>query len=429
MSLAKQRTRRCLDALRDHGRVSGGMAKAEAFSGVAEGYLRKAMHPGHGHGISLERFFSLLEGLQVSPRDFFTAALADDPAYHPQGLIDPPRGPGPAIIGRTRNRALSGSRGSIGETFLLDLDDMWFDKPEKAARLAEGAVEFTEIEHLPLLLGIFASACRSLLRLDCARHALREGIDLAVRQESSIAVADLIQRNAFLQIADGCYSRALMMSERAGVLFSRAGRLDRFGRALIDQGIALFYLEKTAESTRALCAGLELVPLSHHRHQSAALQILGLICLQDHEPEKALGYFDRCEPFARKGLDLGKLTWVRGGALAELGRWSEAMDVFESAVETLLLVSPVDAALCVCDQVKWLLNAGRRKEAVAWARTMRRIVVPLEDANVAGSAAARDLLCTEVRGQRRLTSEVLSSVERRLLESRRSYPRPAAMRG
>ncbi len=426
MSRAKERARRCLEELRSLGRQSGNMARAEAFAGVAEGYLRKAMHRGHGHGISLERFFSLLEGLEASPREFFAGVLADDPSRDPVAYVDPPKGPRPRILARVDRRLRSGVRGSIGESFLVDLEGMRLDQPEKATRLAEGAAEFIEEDLLPRLLGIFASASRSLLRLDDARHALREGIGFAVRQERPDAVADLIRRNAFVLMAEGRYERALLMSETAGILFSRGGNLERFGRTLVDQGIALFYLERSEESARALTTGLELLSSESRRGRCSALQILGLIRMQERRPEEAFDLFDQCGSFAGEGFEHGKLHWVRGCALAELQRWEEMQAEFELAVDGLLEVSPIDAALCVCHQVRYLLDAGRTREAVARAQTMRRIVVPLEDTNVVASAAARDVLSCQERGRRRLTTAVLREAERLLSESRNGSLGPEA---
>lgn len=428
MGRAKKRARKCLEELRWRGRASGEMGKAEEYAGVNQGYLRKAMHDGYGHGINLERFFALLEGLETSPSVFFSSVFSDDREMSAAELIDPPRGPRPAILDRVEARLLETTPGGIRQEYLLELDDLRYDDPEKAASLAEKAVEFTAREWIPLLLGVFASACRPLLRLEHARFSLRKGIDLAERNGDPAAVGDLVQRSVYLQIAEGRYSRALLMGEKAGVLFSRSGDLEGLGRSLIDQGIALFYLEKTSEAGPALLAGMELVPPTYHRYHCGALQTLGLISLQEDSPSVALEYFDRCLDFAKQGLEHGKLAWVRAGALARLSNWSEAHAAFETAIEALLPASPVDAALCVCDQVQLLLDSSQNLEAVARSRTMRSIVVPLEDKNIIASAAARDLLSCETRGGCRLTVSKLNQVKRLILESRKSYPRPAAVR-
>ncbi len=424
MSSAKEKARRCLEELRARGRASGQMARAEVEAGVAEGYLRKAMYQNHGHGISLERFFTLLEGLNLSPRLFFSTAFADDDSGSLRELVDSPNEPPPTIVENALQFASRQAKGTLGRSYLLRLDDLRYDDPTKALHLAEDAIEFVSYEDLPLVLGVFASACRPLLRLDQARHSLRAGLEIAELLGDRQAAADLVLRSATLQVSAGCYRRALLASEQAGLLYVRAGNLKKFGCTLVDQGIALLYLDQLDDSALAFRSSLELLAQSDHRNHFTAFQVLGLIAVLQKQPSRALELLEQSREFATNQLEQGKLAWVEGGAFSHLGKWQDAFWAFETAIDSLLSVSPVDAALCLCDHVRSLCDAGRLGEAVERAEAMRRIVVPLEDVSVVAAAAARDLLLFDLEGKRRLTTRAILEVKRRIGENQRKVSVP-----
>lgn len=396
------------------------LADAERNAGVQPGYLRKAQSA--SVNVMLRKFLRICEEAQVEPGDVFAEVFPKTDYDSDFGLPVPNR-PLPKIAKMALQQwEAPPMLPMVNEAWLEWLDELRYEDPKATVRIAEEAVEVVQTQHTPRLLGIWASACRPLCRHEDAVLVLREALRLARLQMDRLSEADLLRRGAALVVsASANYVVALKIVELASALYARSGEIDRLGCTLVNQGIFLTYMERYSEAKTALESGVKLLDPRTTRERIAALQVLGLIAQEQDRPEVALELSSRALKLVTNRYQVGKLRWLQGCALADLGQWNEAHESFEIALEQLLRPSPVDASLSACDHVRMLIDGGRIEQARSQISAMRRLMEPLAD-NLIASAAIRDLVRSEQEGAR-LTTVLVQRIIRRIEESRRAEAR------
>lgn len=391
-------------------RPRGALSALERELGKSRGWWPGRVRAGR---IGLHELFDVLDFLGMSPLGFFRDQADEDDEFE----LDRPCGPAPRIVIRAWERFESGEEGErVGEALLESLDRQRYDEPEETLQVAESAVRIVEIELLPRLLGIAGSTLRLLLRLDEADHAIQTGILIARCRGDRPAIADLVQRLAYVHGDRAEYTTALRLSQRAATSFLYLGATGSFGRALVDQGVLLSRLDRPQESIWVLRTALGSLSESDARNRCAALQLLGL-------GYKDLGDLDQALEFARQAraaaqgmekVSVTKIVWLTAEIHRGLHRYEDAEAGLREVVDSVWPVSPADAALATCDLVRVLLLQGKREEAYVTARKMLALIEPLK-ANRIVSAAIADLLRS---GRASLTLALVEGVYRRIAGER-----------
>lgn len=397
-------------------RTGNRLAEAEIKAGVKPGYLRKAQSA--SGNVMMRRFLHICSAADIEPGEIF-AEVFPKTDYDPDLGMTVPDGPTPWIVKQARLRLDEPPRFPfVNEAWLEGLDELRYNDPKRAARTAERAVRAVCIEHLPTLLGIWASSCRLSARYNDGFSAMREALRLAREQKDRLVEADLLRRGASLVVsATANYAAALKIVDHAASLYARSGNFDCLGRCLVSQGLFLMYLGRPEEAEKAFKTALALLSDDSRRDRIAAFQLSGLIAQNRGQPQEALRFASKALPLATTQYEIGKIQWLVGSASAELRDWLRAHEAFEAACQCLLVAAPIDAALSACDHVRLLLAHGRLNDARLRISAMRRLMEPLTG-NLIASAAVRDLVRSEREGKR-LNHLLVQRIVRRIEESRR----------
>ena len=307
----------------------------------------------------------------------------------------------------------------LAQSWLDELDELRYNDPTRALATIEHAVSFLEREDLPRALGIWASAARLLVRNEEGFMVCREALRLARMWKRVHDEADLLRRLAYLVSSHtGDYAAALEIAGQAALLYAREGVTTKLGQVVVDQAIFLRNQSMHSEAQRAFEAGLGLVSESDRRHRFAALQGLAVIERLEGRQERALEYVEAAQALGNMSrFERGMVSWLEGTLCADVGRWERADEIFGHAFQVLATISPIDAALSVCDHVQALLAATHLDKARERSATTRQLLEPLRH-NPVASAALRDLLCAEDDGLK-LTVQLVEAIRRRIEESRR----------
>lgn len=372
--------------IRRAGTHAGTLAEAERKSGVKPEYLVKAMDGGNNP--PLGRVLALIRHLGLDPVEVVAEALG---GHVERRHIHRPRTPVPMIVKQARERFTTTSSSMIPRSFLVTLDEERYNNPRDVMASVEGAMAYLDPADVPFALGIYASAARPVLELDTARWALFEALDMARSAQDLWTEGELLLRASYFHNEKGHYQRALETAGAATNAFARAGFLEDVGRGLVAQAIFLGQLERNLESEAAFESAIQWLDPTDSRGLFVSWQGLGIMSQRRDSPLEALERFDRAKTYATNDLQKGKLFWACGLAFADLGNWRSFADSFETAVQMLVDVAVVDAALAACDQVKILLEYGKASEAWLMSTTMVRLVSPLEAKSQVAAAAAKDL--------------------------------------
>lgn len=392
------------------------LSEAERKAGVQPGYLRKAQSA--SGNVMLRRFLRVCHAADLNPGDIF-AEVFPKTDYDPDFGLIVPKGPLPQIVAKARGRFQGQSEHPVvGAEWLEWLDELRYDDPRRATEVSEASLDAIPDEYLPRLLGIWASACRTLASYKEATLALREALRLARAREDSLAEADLLRRGASLVgSASANYPTALMVAGKAVAICARLGNVDKMGRAMVSQGVFLYYLDRLSEAEVAIESALVFLEETSIRDRIAVFQVLGLISHARRQPQRALKFIGKALPLASTHYQIGKLSWLQGCILSDLDRWDMAHLAFEDAHNSLIKAAPIDAALAACDQVRLLLASRRIQDARLRIFEMRKLMEPLAGHLIA-SAAIRDLIRCEREGVR-LTTTLILKIKKRVEEGRR----------
>lgn len=353
----------------------------------------------------------------MSPEDFF-AEVFGPPTTE---WVPSPQGPSPALLDLAQSRFTSTDKGSIGRRHLEKLDALRYNDPAKALQRIEHDLEFLEPQLIPYALGIYASTCRLLVKLDEAKWALAEALEMATASNDDLVLGDLLLRASSLWNEDGKNERAIEVAEKALVVFARGDSLPGVGRSLVKQGIYLVLIEEYQMANKAFTTGRSYITPTDSRYQFSALHGAGFIQKQLGYIDEALALFEEATPFAKNSEQKGKLSWSQALIHADRRQWEKMVENFHHSIGALLECSPVDTALVVCDFVEVLLGSQRPSEAWALADTMRRLVGPLEDRSEVMAAAALDLYHSLTNAREQLPIALVKKVAEKIRRAKNTH--------
>ena len=376
--------------------------------------------------MDLAKFCRLVEAGGWSLPDFVSKAMEEFPTGSADErvlLAVQPEGSEPHMVRKARCRAEQGADGTIPRAHLERLDESRYDDPAKAKRGVEASIDFVGSSDVPFALGVYASCCRALLQTREAWFAINAGLETAQGFAQLPSRCDLWRRAAVIHLVACEFGLALSSSEKAMAGYARLGDFPRLGRTLIDQGTILWEVGRTDEAESALRRGLKLITPTDRRHLCAGTQFFGALLRLKGKASEALEAAYSAVPLAETQVEKGKLRWLEALCLADLGKNQAARDSFVDAFQRLKDPVPVDAALLVCDQVRFMLEAGMVSAALDQARAVRCLIIPLERLNPRVAAIACELATIELETGRDVACALVGELKKRIEEARR--PKPA----
>lgn len=393
--------------IRSRGR--GAIRAVERAAGYSEGWWQ---HRSASGDISIQQLLKVLSHLGLDPVGFVRGTLG----RHDELELNQPHGQPPPIVQRALNRYESGEEGTgIGHKFINTLDERRYHEPKEVIHQAHWAVDHVELDLFPAFLGVVGSAWRLLMQFNAADHSIQAGITIATRQGSHHTVGQLLQRLSYIVADQGSRTEALRLSEKAAVLFLRSGHLEDVGKAVVDQGIWLHYLNRFDESIETHKSALNQLAPSAHRNRCTAFQYLGLNHRELAQPDQALRYLEKAEQVA---TDAGigawatsKLMWLRARIYSDIGNLSQAEELLLAIVDNFRSLHLGETALATCELVQVYLKLHRPEDAYLAATSMRALVEPLKTNKII-SAAIGDLLRSGQTGLTlTLTKQVIIHIE------------------
>ena len=353
----------------------------------------------------------VLHHLGLNPVKFVRRALDHEGGWE----LDVPQGDAPKVVKKARDRVAAGLEGAgLGEAFLRTLDEQRNREPGRAVALAEWAVDHVELALLPRLLGVLGSAYRLQFRLNEAEHSIFAGIEICLGMDGDpFLISSLFTRLSYVVSNQGDRQSALELAERAALLSLRNGDSDGAGRALVAQGIWLYYLDRVGEGIQTLESALQFLSTESRRNRFAALQCLGFSYQKTGDLEGALSKVDASQDVLPEGDGWaeGKLLWLRGRIYADLKELDQAASAMEGVVAIFWDLHFGEAALATCELIRIRLKQGYVEESLSLASSMRALVEPLRH-NMIISAAIVDLLRSGRQGLTlTLVRQVMSQIE------------------
>jgi tetratricopeptide (TPR) repeat protein len=391
------------------GRDWGAIRGVDRAVGRERGWWQNRVKAGD---LDLRQLLTVLGHLGLEPARFLRKALGGEPGWE----LDRPRGEPPEIVVRAWERVRAGKEGKgVGRDYLDSLDERRYEEPWEVERLVLQDVDDVELPLLPRLLGVAGSALRLAFRQDEAEHAIHAGIGIAREGKDALAVGDLLQRLSYVVADRGEHAEALRIAEKAAILYLRAG--DRLGvaKALVDQGIWLYYLDRLREAITTFETALRDLPDCEKRNRFSALQVSGLCHQNLGEIEKALQYLKLAAELTPDKNAEGKLLWLRSSIHRDLGQLDEAMRHLVRTVEIFRDLHHGEAALATCDLARIQLLRGWPADAWRTATTTRALLEPLRHNKIISAALGDLLRC----GQAGLTLALVEQVRARIESERR----------
>lgn len=219
------------------------------------------------------------------------------------------------------------------------------------------------------LVGIWASAQRALSRLDLASIGIGRAMALSDLFELDQVTAELARRGSAVLADRGEFAWGLSLARWAAAIYLEAGKIECFGRALIECGVLHANMGQHEDSERLCRAALGLTSSDRH-HFSAHQQIAqARTMLGQHDAaERAACRAAECAP---PGLQVsGRLAWLRGWIATERADLAAADRFLTSALEQLQSTA-LDAILVGAELVRIKARIGNRSEAQALAVSLR----------------------------------------------------------
>ncbi len=418
----QEHIRTALDHLM-RGRGYGIFRQAQKAIGRSSSYFTDQRR--RGSPIDLRYLLKTLDFLGVSPADFFLETL--DPTRDPIADLrletDSLGTEPPCLVTEVVQRAACKEARSPKHDadYLQELDSLRYVNARLARKQAIDAAQHVPLSLLPRLLGVYGSALRMLEDHDGAQHALTTGLELAAESKNRSAVADLWQRMAYLVADRGNYQRALVISERAEKIHVRVGDDIGVGKTLTDQGIWLYYLDRTQESINVHLAAQRHVA-SHsslRRWQACTLQFLALNFLKSQH----LGTAASCADQAREEAS-EQGPWILGGIVglqADIAmarrRYEQAEGYLREAIEVFSPISAGRAALASIELIRSLILQGRDGEAHETTKAMATLLEPLRKENSLAEVALTRLIRCGIQ-QEDLSFDLLDDTAEEIQNSR-----------
>jgi tetratricopeptide (TPR) repeat protein len=275
----------------------------------------------------------------------------------------------------------------LGAEWLEALDP--HNRPEEAVVNLAAHIHEVEPAHLPRALALWSSALRILFELEAAAFLNLRALRLARAAGDDAAVADLLQRRAHIMADAGDHGRALALAEQAGGIFDRLGDRAGRGRAAVDQGMFLHYLERSREAIVVTERARKLLPESLPRNHFAALVGIGLCHMKLQDFQKALDAVEAASRLPVGRWDQGKLEWLKGSICYKLGIQGEAEQHLRQGVEIIQEFHHGEASLVSLELVQLLLEQGNISEAGQITSSMMcQLVTPFEKSPILSGALA-----------------------------------------
>lgn len=367
--------------IRDRGR--GSIRALERALGKRAGWWQHRVEAG---SMTMPQLLAVLDYLGFDAARFLSRARVKSAGL----ALGRPRGEPPAVVTRALARYRTRKPGSgLGREYLDTLDEERFHRPEEAVRQATWALERVEPEMVPLCLGVLGSGWRLLMALDEAEHAICAGIGLAEGNRDQPTLADLLQRLGYVVADRGDYGEALRLAEKAAFLYAGAKKPVGIGKAFVDHGIWLYYLDCPEEAIAAQKTALHYLPKELWRSRVGALQLLGLSHQKLGALDEALGYLARAIELApRNGGESGRCLWLQAKIHIDLEQFAEAETCMAKVVEICRSLHYGSTALATVDLVRAQLLQGRATEAWETVNGMHELIWPLNDFPAVSAAIA-----------------------------------------
>lgn len=414
----------------------GSVRRLEQQLGVRDGWLRYKRHRGT---LDVPHFLQILRILDLDPSRFVADALGESAAPEASRTPgvdqdhappEPAKGKPPTWVRRARrqfdrrrhDRRQLTDGPPLADSLLQELDHTRRTDPTSTLRHLETHWQDASLGQLPRLLGIAGSTWRHLFQLDKAHHALHHAWQMARELHDRALEADLLQRLGYVLADGGEHGVALRLARQAGELYLQLADLEGIGRAFVDQGTWLFYLDRGAEAIQVLDTALLYLPPQSQENRCAALHNLSLSHRQLGQLQRASDYAGQARAL-EKALDASgraRLIWLQGRLAGDLGQLDEAQALLAQAAGRLVDLHPADGALATIEQVHILLRQGHNDQAFEIAKSMIRLVEPLKDRPMISAALAELLRCCLSGG--RLTTPLVAGIERQL--RRQASPKP-----
>ena len=307
---------------------------------------------------------------------------------------------------------------------LSELDELRVRDPRAAIRRAKVLVTRIDGTQLPMLLGVYASACRLLGRNDEAQLVLGRALELAIDLGDTKVLATLYQRASYLAYSRAELEEALELSERATLTYVQCADLVGVGKTLVDQGIWHGMSGHSEAEVSAFRSALDYLPedtdqLDILKNRIACLMNLGIAYRKCGDLRRAARF---AELASRNAKDAGpephgKIAWLQASIAREAGHLEEAERSYAVAIETLQPISPLEAALCALELIRVKLSLGRTAEAYRSAKEMAALIEPMQRHSRIAAAALTDLIRCALTG-RGLSAAFLDKVAKNLEQGR-----------
>ncbi len=428
--MARETIRRILLELQRRFRVAGrgSVTRVEQELGLSAGYFKDQRRP-ERQRFDLRILLRALAALNVSPAEFFASVLgAADPLdvfKSEAAALQRRKTQLPRFLIRESERHLSPRPEQ--EADLDALEALRHDDPARTLREARSLIPVVPDVQVPRLLGIYASACRSLGRADEAILVLTRALDLAAERDYQASLGDLLLRAGYICSERGQTEMACALAERATLVFARIGDLVGIGRSLLDQGMCFFHLNRPRDAAELMIVALGYLEqdrgASPTMVQMSRWSCLVNLCLI----HRSLDELSVAESYARQAREpagilgqerlLGRVIVLEAAIARDAGRSEEAELLYREAFEIFRSIEPLDSALCGIELVRVQLRMKRNTEAYQTAKAMMPLLEPLEKNRVA-SAALAELLRSALAGQG-LSEALLHSVAGGLQKAQR----------
>lgn len=408
-------------------RVAGRGAVSQVEKGLklGTGYFKDQRRPDRQR-VDLKILFQALDALEIDSSEFFASVLGPaDPIkrFKAEAALLSRKKKMPRALVLEAERDEATVEGVLPD--LAALDGLRHANPSLAMRRGRALIRRITASHLPVLLAIYASACRVAGRLEEAQMVLARVLELAEERGDEGQLGDALLRAGYVAAARAEAHDALALAEKATLVFVRSGDLAGIGRALTDQGHWLVHLDRPRRAYQSFLTALEYLPengdAALQRNRVSCFSNLGMLHLQLGNLEAAQRYARRARENSR-GADhavQGMLVAQQAFFDRRAGRYRRAEELFREALDMLQPVSPLDAALCGVELTRVQLQRGKAARARATARALMPLVEPLERTPLA-AAALTELLRHALAGHG-LTTAVLTKVARGL-EAGRARP-------
>lgn len=396
----------------------GSVTRVQDILQLGSGYFRDLRRP-ERQRLDLRVLLGALEILEVESSEFFASVFGSsnpvDSFLSEAVELRRKMRRLPQILRTVESRQGLDEAGELLDNQVLNhLDGLRRTSPSIAMRECREAATRAHWSQVPRILGSYASACRAASRYKEACVVAAQALRLAVEQDDLGLQADLIQRIAYIVGTDGDQEKALLILEKATLLYARLADTARIGQTLVDQGVFKGYLGQAEQSIELFKTALTLIPEDAVGNLEAArvsaqfnlaVTSMNLGRLEDAQKYAA----EARQGMASQGLvAVGKAMWLQAEVAKAQGQSEQAEELLSETVEIFRDFEPLTASIVAVDLVRWQLQVGKALAAYATAKAMISLLKPLESNRLA-SAAITEMVRCALAGQG-LTSKLLDGI-------------------